>query len=346
MTERLRYKEDTSRPDKILEEPVLMNPSLITVHSSRIANHPKVSMIILNWNGLKDTVECLESLKKITYPNYEVIVVDNGSVGNDVNVLREKFGDYVRVIQNDRNYGFAEGNNIGMRYALEKSKPDYILLLNNDTTVDPEFLNELVKVGESAEDIGIVGPKIYDYYKPSKIRSVGGKINWWKGVVSRVAPNTASEESTTTKAVDFIEGSCLLAKRKMIEKIGLLDPEYFAYSEEADWCVRAKRGGYKLYCALDSRIWHKAAHSYSGNTFKLYYFLRNNILFMRKNADAKHMAIFLPYFFFVSLPLFCFKPFTRNPLGTIVAVTRALAWNFRNGFSKHWSRQHLWKYPS
>jgi GT2 family glycosyltransferase len=144
--------------------------------------YPKVSIIILNWNGLEDTSECLESLKKVTYANYETIVVDNGSDGDDVKILREKFGDYIHVINNDNNYGFAEGNNIGMRYVLSRGT-DYVLLLNNDTTVAPEFLVEMIQVGESDEKIGVLGPMIYLYDKPNVIWEAGGRINWWLGAI-------------------------------------------------------------------------------------------------------------------------------------------------------------------
>src|SRR3989338_5442408 len=129
-----------------------------------IMKQPRVSVIILNWNGLDDTIECLESLKKITYPNYEVILVDNASSGDDVAQLRKKFGKYIKIIQNDKNYGFAEGNNIAIRKVMKENKSKYVLLLNNDTVVDAKFLDELVKTGESDPKVGIVGPIIYNYY--------------------------------------------------------------------------------------------------------------------------------------------------------------------------------------
>ena len=123
----------------------------------------KVSIIILNWNGLDHTVDCLQSLKKITYQNYNIIVVDNGSKGNDAEILKRKFGEYVHIIENDKNYGFAGGCNIGIRYALRNSGPDYILLLNNNTTVAPDFLAEMVSVAESNPSFGIAGPKITSF---------------------------------------------------------------------------------------------------------------------------------------------------------------------------------------
>jgi len=292
------------------------------------SEEPTIVIIILNWNGIEDTVECLESLKKIIYPNYQVIVVDNGSEGNDVKTLRERFADYVHVIENDRNYGFAEGNNIGMRYALMSSEPDYVLLLNNDTVVDPHFLSELVRAAENDSKIGILGPGIYDYYKPGVIMSAGGRISWWRGTTPHTALDNLSDKGGSVQEVDRIEGCCLLARRDVLEKVGMLDPEYFAYWEETDWCVRARRGGYRICCALNSRIWHKGKHSYI-NSYKLYYFLRNNILFMRKNAATKHMGVFLVYFLCVSLLIYSLKPFLRHPLGTVVAVAKALLWNIR-----------------
>jgi GT2 family glycosyltransferase len=287
---------------------------------------PKVCVIILNWNGLEDTIECLGSLEKVTYSNYQVIVVDNGSEGDDVKILRGRFGDYIHIIENDRNYGFAEGNNIGMRYALANLGPDYLLLLNNDTVVAPDFLTQLVTAAEQDSAIGVVGSRTYDYQAGSSTSLVGGRVNWWRGNTPHIRSDDIIDKGSNIREVDRIEGSCLLARREVVEKIGMLDPEYFAYWEETDWCVRIRRGGYKICCALDSKIWHKGQHSYV-DSLKLHYFLRNNILFMRKNADAKHVAVFLVYFVLVSLPIYTFKPFVIHPLGTITAVGKALLWN-------------------
>ena len=293
--------------------------------------NPKVSIIILNWNGLKDTIECLESLRKITYPDYQVLVVDNGSTGADVKVLRERFGNYIHIIENDKNYGFAEGNNIGMRYALTNHSPDYILLLNNDTTVAPNFLTELVKVAENDPRIGLLGPAIYYSYKPSVVRGTGSglRISWWRGIPVSLMSSQSGQEVYSIREADFVEGSCMLVRRNVIDQVGMLDSVYFAYWEEADWCVRIKRAGYKVCCVHSAKIWHKVQPSYL-DTRKLYYFLRNDILFMRKNAAKKHMPTFLIYFLCVSLPLWTFKPFLAHPLGTITAITKALLWNIRH----------------
>jgi len=258
---------------------------------------PKVSIIILNWNGLADTTECLESLKMIAYPNYEVIVVDNGSQGDDVKVLRERLGDYIHIIEKDKNYGFAEGCNIGMRYALEKSKPDYILLLNNDTAVDPEFLSELVKAAENDPKIGIAGPKIYSYDQPDKISFIGTKMNWWD-VGAPPVNEIDTGQFDELREFDLVIGCALLIKRIVVEKIGLLYGGYFAYFEEAEWCVRCKKAGYKVIYVPKARIWHKLSSTTSKiNGFYLYYATRNRFLFLSRNAGKMQFLLATVYFF-------------------------------------------------
>jgi GT2 family glycosyltransferase len=232
----------------------------ITDHGLPITRYPKVSIIILNWNGLTDTIECLESLKKITYPNSEVVIVDNASRGNDVQVLQEKFGDYVHLIQNDRNYGFPEGCNIGMRYALTKGA-DYLLLLNNDTVVDPEFLTEMVKVAEADPSIGITGSKIYYYYEPNRIQAAGGKINWWLGYIDTYGREDDTGQYDTIAERDYLYGTSFLIKKDVIEKISFMDPFFFFGVEEYDYCTRASRAGFKVVYVPGSKVWHKAGAS-------------------------------------------------------------------------------------
>lgn len=272
-------------------------------------NYPKVSIIILNWNGLEDTVECLESLKKITYPNYEVIVVDNGSEGNDAQVLQEKFGDYIYLIQNNRNYGYAGGANIGIRYALNNSNPDYLLLLNNDTVVDPEFLTELVSATEASMVIGIAGPKIYCYDQPKVLQPYArGHINFYKGETQSLL-NTIRSEILLRREIDegqynsvieaeHIAGCCFLIKRCVLNSIGLLDESYFCYWEETDYCFRARKNGYKVVYVPTAKIWHKIGRSAQKVTgFHCYYTARNRFRFVKKHATKRQYCIFLIYFF-------------------------------------------------
>lgn len=308
---------------------------------------PQVSIIILNWNGWKDTIECLESVYRITYPNYNVIVMDNGSENESVEKIKgyvegimpveSRFSEFrienrslnciqyslkaretngksgatvthhsstekLILIANGENSGFPEGNNIGIRYALENLKPEYILLLNNDTVVDKNFLTELVKVAESDEKIAFLGPKnyYYDYYgRKDVINFAGGKITIWKGKSEHIGMREIDKGQYDQKTdTDYITGACLLARRKVIEVIGLLDPTYFLYWEEVDWCMRAKNAGYRLIYIPSAKIWHKVAASQKGGPNK-FFFVRNKFIFLKKNATrAQYIAHLLYYFGF------------------------------------------------
>ena len=255
----------------------------------------KVTIIILNWNGKEDTIECLESLKHITYPNYEILLVDNGSTDGSVECFRERY-PVMEIIENGENLGFAEGNNVGIRRAMDDGA-DYVLLLNNDTVVDPEFLGELVKVAEGDEEIGVVGPKIYYYDEPNKIHYGGGKINWWIGRPYHCLINTIDSDNFINDAedVDFVTGCCMLLNVQINNDI-FFDEKYFAYFEDADLCVRLQRSGYKLVYNPNSKIWHKISRS-SGlqSEFYNYHFGRNRILFMKKHAHFMYKIIFYPY---------------------------------------------------
>jgi hypothetical protein len=213
--------------------------------------------------------------------------------------LRERFGVYIHTIENDRNYGFAEGNNIGIRYALEKSRPDYFLLLNNDTVVDPEFLTELVEVGQGDSLIGILGPKVYFYHQPKIVQSAGGKINWCTGKISLLGAHEIDKgQFDEIKEVEWVSGCALLIKRQVIETIGLLYAGYFAYFEESEWCSRCKKAGYKIVYVPRARLWHKALSTVGKqHGFELYYMTRNQFLFMRRNSTKPQFLSYFIYFF-------------------------------------------------
>ncbi len=273
-----------------------------------VTEYPKVCIIILNWNGLQDTIECLESIRKITYPCYEVIVVDNASTGNDTRVLREKFGDYIRLIENHKNYGFAEGNNIGMRYALSNNpSPDYFLLLNNDTIVAPDFLTELVKVAESDPVIGIVGPEIYFYdFKGSKnvIWSAGGEVCWWREPFYYHLGQTHNDSPKyqVVKDVGFVSGAAMMLKRHVVEEISFLNSQYFFGYEEIECCLKARVAGYKIIYVPNAKVWHKALKRYRsgynptiGDPAVYYYLIRNSF------------SPLIYYYHLVLLPILLFK---------------------------------------
>ena len=229
-------------------------------------NLPKVSAIILNWNGLEDTTECLQSLEKITYPNYEVIVVDNGSEGNDVQVLAAKFGDNIQIIQNDENLGCAKGFNTGIRYVMANSQADYILIMNNDVVVAPDFLDELVRVAESDDKIGMVGPKIYYYdYEGRKdvIWFAGGEIRWWSANINRSIGGNDDDlpKYQAVRNVDWLTGAVMMFKSSLIEKIGLWNPSYSFGCVDTDYCLRARKHDFRIVYVPTAKVWHKVGVS-------------------------------------------------------------------------------------
>jgi GT2 family glycosyltransferase len=294
---------------------------------------PSVSIIVLNWNGWLDTVECLESIYHLNYSNYHVIVVDNNSSDDSI----EKINDYALgnievksnflkydqtdkpieiitnkeycdleknsgsnkqliLITNYKNYGFAEGNNIGIEFALKKLNPNYILLLNNDTVVDKDFLNILVQEGEKDPKIGLIGPKIYYYDNPNIIWCIGGKIGWKLARGLHVGINEEDTGQYDEKMnSDYINGSAILIKRRVLDEIGLLDEKFFLYFEETDLALRASKNGYNSTYIPTSKIWHKVSKSGGGikKEIGLYYITRNRWLFMKKWASKGDFFIFV-----------------------------------------------------
>ena len=288
---------------------------------------PQVFIIILNWNNYQDTKECLDSLKGITYPNYKIIVVDNGSVDKSGERLRKEFPQCI-FIRNESNLGFAEGNNVGIEHALNDGA-DYILLLNNDTIVKPGFLEPLVRTADIDEEIGVVGPMVYFYDEPKVIQSIGARISLWKGSHSIIGIWEADKgQYNTLMKVDYVSGAALLAKRRMIKDVGLLDADYFLYSEEVDWCYRATKAGYKIMAVPESKIWHKVSSSTGGtrSPVSAYFLTRNRILFMRKHARLYHWATFLPFFAVDILKslLSCVK---HRDIKRAKAITMGLLWH-------------------
>jgi GT2 family glycosyltransferase len=215
-----------------------------------------------------------------------------------VEYFRKGYPD-IEIVENKNNMGYAEGNNVGIRRAIKKGA-DYVLLLNNDTVVDPEFLDELVNVAESDPRIGFAGPKVYYYnYNQKKdiINFAGGKLEMWKGRTSHIGLNEVDNgQYDEIKEVDYVEGSCLLIRKDVIKDIGLFDPIYFAYWEENDLCMRGNRAGYISIFVPKAKIWHKIAASNINNK-KIYYLTRNQFWFFKRYATWNQYLLFLLYFF-------------------------------------------------
>lgn len=290
---------------------------------------PKVVIVILNWNGWRDTVECLESLARLDYPSFDIVVVDNASTDKSIEKIGEAF-PCVPILRNRHNLGFAEGNNVGIEYVMKRGA-DYVLLLNNDTVVDVHFLTELVSAIDNDAKIGVIGAKIYFYNQPNRLWFAGPKRTWFYGRPMELGHRGFGEidhgQYDEIREVGFVTGCAMLLKRELLETIGMFDPDYFAYFEDADLCVRARKAGFKLLYVPQARVWHKAASSamsiatYSPRS--LYFGTRNRLLFMKKHGAKSGWIIFLPLFIFRKLRDWIYYTLSRRPKATI-AITRGI----------------------
>ena len=259
-------------------------------------NHPKVFIIVLNWNGKEVLEECLQSIEKLDYPNYEVIVVDNGSTDGSQDMVKNKFS-YDHLIENGMNLGWGGGMNVGVEYAMNKDA-NYAFILDNDIIVDEHCLSELVKAAESSQDIGIAGPKILFYHEPNKIWYIGGAIDLKKGRNPQIAHGEIDKGQYDKKREIDYTGIFLL-KRCVIEKEGAFDTRFFVYYEDADYCLRAQRAGFKICYIPKAKVWHKVEAS-TGDTLnynQIYYMTKNRFLFMKQHATRRQYLSFLVSFF-------------------------------------------------
>ncbi len=254
----------------------------------------QVQIIILNWNGYSDTSELLDSLKLINTPEIKIIVVDNHSFGNDVGLLENNYKGYIQILKNDLNLGFAGGNNIGIKKALE-SNSNFILLINNDTIVESNFLSVLLDSFKLNEKLGIIAPQINYYNEPKKVWSAGGKISKIRGSGFAITNKLENELAQTDRYVEFVSGCCMLIKKEVFQTVGLFDENYFLYLEDTDLCHRVNKAGYKIVVTPKSKIFHKVNKSTQNNysTLPLYYTTRNRLYFAKKNFSETFIFTFL-----------------------------------------------------
>lgn len=306
---------------------------------------PKVSIIILNWNGWEDTIECLESLYQITHPNYDVIVVDNdskdesiekikdyaqgqievksklfeynsynkpiqifeytkGEAGNGKEIIDLPSNQKLTIIKNDENCGFAAGNNIGIRYALDVLDPDYVLLLNNDTVVEKRFLDPVLKQMEDNENVGIVTGKIYFYDNPDILWAAGGKIKSWTGSGRGIGNKKLDKgQFNENKLIEYAPGTMALVRRSVFEKVGLLPECYFATGEEMEFAVKASKSGYKIMYDPESILYHKVGMSSNVSLKYRYNSWRTRLLYRERNLPSMAWKILAGFYIFIHLSI-------------------------------------------
>jgi GT2 family glycosyltransferase len=264
------------------------------------SREPSVAVILVNWNGYAFTSQCLNSLKAVYYVNFHIIVVDNGSTDDSLIRLERNFV-HPTYLKSRENLGFAEGNNLGIRYALEKGY-EYVLLLNNDTEVEPDFLSRLVDymVKNQDKNLGVVQPLIMYNHDRKIIWSGGGKFYKATGDSHTLhgGKNETDADLTHPYPIDWVTGCCMLLKANCIRETGLLNASYFAYFEDVDWSLRIRSRGYSLYFIPEAKIYHEAGASSKRSHAEgilhplvFYYTSRNQLFQLRQHLQS-------PYFWF------------------------------------------------
>jgi GT2 family glycosyltransferase len=254
---------------------------------------PLVYVVTPNWNRRDDTLACIESLCQMEYPDFRIVVVDNGSSDGSVAAIQARFPT-VEVISSPVNLGFAGGCNLGIERALAAGAT-YVFVMNNDTIVDKQLLSELVEEAERSPEIGIVGPKIYYYDAPNTIWFAGGDRDHWTWAVTRMPRGRDDRRVNTLRDVSFLCGCGMLVRRDVMERIGLFDTGYFMYYEDSDFCVRARQAGFTLRYVPSARMWHKVATSSGGEGTPLHRYYRRRALlrFLRHNARGIQRPVLL-----------------------------------------------------
>lgn len=246
-----------------------------------------IAVILLNWNGKKDTLECLCSLKNLEYEHYTVIIADNGSTDGSLQAISFLYPN-VTVIDNKKNLGFAEGNNRAISYALDRGF-GALLLLNNDTVVDPLLLKAFMATLQEHPK-AILGAKVYLYSQKETFDHFGGCWNLYKGQFDLVGHRKQEDHSSweTPFEIDYVCGCALFARAEAFREIGMLDARFFLFWEESDFCFRAKKLGYTILVSPQAKIWHKVSASFiGGKAHTTYFWWRNRFLWIEKNLSPK-----------------------------------------------------------
>ncbi|SKA87522.1 hypothetical protein SAMN05428976_11011 [Clostridium sp. USBA 49] len=274
-------------------------------------NQPLVYIILINYNGWKDTIQCIDSIRNIDYNNYKIVIVDNNSKDNSVENIKKIYPN-ITILEENVNLGFAGGNNEGIRYALQNNA-DYVLLLNNDTEVKKDFLSVLIERIKKEPKIGIATGKINYYDNKRIIWYAGGVFDKLKGNSYHIGVDEKdNNQYDEEKEISFISGCFMLIPSKVFNDIGLLSEDYFLYHEDTDFCCKIMSKGYKLFYYPKSIIYHKVSAS-TGRKSKLYdyYYTRNRCILISKNLVGGYKYIAYTFFFVTRIVKFL-SPSTRR----------------------------------
>jgi len=220
------------------------------------AIHPHVTIVVLNWNLPAETIACVNSVLAGDYPHQHIVVVDNGSTDDSVSRLRNHLGDRVTILETGENLYYAGGNNVGLRWALE-TDTDWIVVLNNDTIVAPDMVTWLVRTGSNAPGVGVVAPMIYWGSGGKRIWAMGSRRRWWLPLAQDIGKGEIDRgQYDQTFDVDYAVGCCMMISRQALARVGIFDPAYRMYYEDADLSARVRRAGFRLVVEPRARVWH------------------------------------------------------------------------------------------
>ncbi len=293
---------------------------------------PLVSIIAVNYNQPQVTYEFLDSLRHITYPNYEVIVVDNGSPDGPPERIPTDYPE-VKLVISEKNLGFAGGNNLG----VANSKGDYLMFLNNDTEVDPGFLQPLLQIFKEHPDAGMASLKlIYFHSENKKIIQYAGStgINTRTGRGAKIG-HLKLDDGTydDIRETQLGHGAAMMIPREVVRKVSMMPDIFFLYYEEHDWCEMIKRAGYKIYYVGTSKVYHKESMTVGKNSpLKMYYMTRGRLLFMRRNSSFFHKHMSMAFFTFLSIPKNTIRLAFRREFKLLKAFWEGYLWHLTH----HW----------
>jgi GT2 family glycosyltransferase len=289
--------------------------------------HPLISIVTLTWNTTDITVDFLRSLNEhCTYPNLEVIIVDNGSAADPTPVFKALYPD-VKIILNGKNLGFTGGNNVGIKAA----KGDYLFIVNNDTEFTPGLLEGLLEIFEKYPDAGIVSPKFHYFFHKGTIEYAGyHEVNVFTGRNSMVGCREKDNgQYNEIKVTNYAHGGGMMVPRKIIDEVGGLFEGFFIYYEEFDWSEQIKRKGYKVYYQPASLIYHKESMTTGkASPFKTFYHTRNRIWFMRRNMKPLNYFVFLIYFTLFTIPKNTATFILKRQTQHLKSFWKAILWHF------------------
>ncbi len=288
---------------------------------------PLISMIILNYNQIKVTCEFIESTKKLSYKNFEIILVDNASRENPTEIIQKNHPD-VKLIVTKENLGFTGGNNVGIKAA----KGDYYFVVNNDTEVTEDLLERLLEPFQSDKTVGVVSPKIHYFHNPTILQYAGfTEINPFTGRNKSIGDKEEDNgQHNTPGYTAYAHGAAMLLKREVVEKAGSLADIFFIYYEELDWSARIKRAGYNIYYQPTALIYHKESITMGKESaIKAYYHNRNRVLFMRRNSNGIQLAFFLFFFTFAVAPKTILKYLLKGQFEHLKNFFRGVFWNLK-----------------